>query len=328
MRLRFWICAWVVLFAQCVFAINASGHEVRPAFLKITESEPGVFSVLWKQPVIEDRRLKIIPTFPEGCDRSSSQQSRNAGTVSESFTVTCALQSGMLTLKGLEHTLTDAFVEITYQDGDTKRSLLKPSDPRLNLSAPVPSAATAYLKIGVEHILFGWDHLLFVIGLTLLVARRQIWMIATAFTLAHSITLVLAALGVLTVPTRPVEILIAASIVLLAVEIIRKFRGHDSLATRRPYLISFLIGLIHGCGFASALSDIGLPQGTELLALLLFNLGVEMGQFGVIAVFLIILAGLAKVGSETLRRAQLLTTYIIGTIAMYWVIDRLAQYWV
>jgi hydrogenase/urease accessory protein HupE len=318
------LCA--ILLAWC-FAGSAFAHEVRPAFLKVTETDAGQFSVLWKQPVLDGKRLRITPVFPDGCEATASIQSRQSSTINETSQISCALESGIIRLDGLERTLTDAFVEIAYLDGRVKRQLIKPSNPSLNLSTASASAAGQYLGIGVEHILFGWDHLLFIIGLTLLVARRQIWGVATAFTLAHSLTLALAAFGLLNVPTRPVEILIAASIVFLGTEILRKFRGEESLATRKPYLISFMIGLIHGCGFASALADIGLPKGTELFALLLFNIGVELGQFGVIALFLLLLALLSKFGEKTLQRSQILATYGMSTIAMFWFIDRLSQYW-
>lgn len=323
------VLRFCIAFASLIGLFSfASAHEVRPAFLQLTETSEGVFSVVWKQPVTNNRRLKITLVFPELCTQSSITQTRQQGTVSESSTITCGLNKGMITLEGLDRTLTDAFIEITFLDGTTRRSLIKPSNISLDLTADEESPAKHYLWIGVEHIIFGWDHLLFVMGLTLLVARRQIWGVATAFTLAHSLTLAAAAFGVLVIPIRPVEILIAASIVLLGVEILRKLKGIDSLATRRPYLISFIIGLIHGCGFASALSDIGLPKGTELLALFLFNLGVELGQFGVIALFILVLIVIAKAGTKPMRYAQILTAYAISTVGMFWVIDRLSQYWV
>jgi len=162
--------------------------------------------------------------------------------------------------------------------------------------------------------------------LVMLVSRRQSIGVATAFSLAHSLTLALAAFGFLSLPTRPVEILIAMSIVLLAVEIIRKSRGGTSLATQKPYLISFVIGLIHGAGFASALSEIGLPKGTELIALLLFNLGVELGQ---IAIILLLLAGLwmaTKAIKNSRKPIEFVSAYLIGTIGMYWTVQRLSDY--
>lgn len=320
MRLWISIILWVCL------SVSAAAHEVRPAFLSLTETSPGAFSVVWKQPVLDGKRLKIRPAFPEGCTQTAPIMDRKGATITERSVLNCPLTEGEITLTGLERTLTDVFAEINYLSGETRTALVKPSNPRIPLGGKTASAAKHYLWIGVEHILYGWDHLLFVIGLTLLVARRQILGVATAFTLAHSITLALAAFGLLTIPIRPVEILIAASIVLLGIEIIRKQRGHKSLATQRPYLISFTIGLIHGCGFASALSEIGLPKGTELLALLLFNLGVELGQFAVIGLTLLALIAIAKISKNLLRKTETVLTYGLASIAMFWVIQRMSDY--
>ena len=312
----------------CLSAATALAHEVRPAFLSLTETSSGEFNMVWKQPVLDGKRLKITPTFDEACTLGHTTLSRQGGTVIEQRGVFCSLTEGEITLPGLERTLTDVFAQITYLSGESRSALIKPEDPRFDLGGKTGSAAKQYLWIGVEHIIYGWDHLLFVLGLILLVTRRQIIGVATAFTLAHSITLGLAAFGWLIVPIRPVEILIAASIVLLGVEIMRKQNGKRSLATQRPYLISFLIGLIHGCGFASALSEIGLPKGTELLALLLFNIGVELGQFAVILIGIIILALIAKASTELLRKSETLLAYGLSTIAMFWVIQRVSEYWV
>lgn len=317
---------FVLISGLWLAALAANAHEVRPAFLNLTETAESEFSVLWKQPVIDGKRLKIAPIFPSDCAATTPRFSRTGNTVTERWGLTCALTKGEIVLDGLERTLTDVFVEINYLNEAPLSALVKPEKPRLTLGGPKASAAKQYLGIGVEHILYGWDHLLFVIGLTLLVARRQILGVATAFTLAHSITLALAALGGLTLPSRPVEILIAASIVLLAIEILNKAKGRPSLGARKPYLISFLIGLIHGCGFAGALSAIGLPKGTELLALLLFNVGVELGQFAIIALAVTALLVIGKFGLKYLRRTELIASYAIAAIAMFWVIERLAGY--
>ena len=164
------------------------------------------------------------------------------------------------------------------------------------------------------------------IGLTLLVGGRRVWGVATAFTLAHSLTLAATALDGITLPSRPVEILIAGSIVLLGVEVMRKQKGELTLGARRPYLIAFVVGLIHGFGFAGALADIGLPQGTELLALLLFNVGVELGQFAVIGLALLALWGLAKAGQNWRKIAETAAVYSFATIAMFWVFQRVTPY--
>lgn len=307
-------------------SVSAWAHEVRPAFLSLTETSPAEFSVVWKQPVLDGKRLKIKPSFPQGCEQTTPIATRQGVTITERSKLNCALTEGEITLTGLERTLTDVFAEINYLSGENRTALVKPSHPRILLGGKASSAAKHYLWIGVEHIIYGWDHLLFVIGLTLLVTRRQILGVATAFTLAHSITLALAAFGFLTIPIRPVEILIAASIVLLGVEIMRKRQGHKSLATERPYLISFTIGLIHGCGFASALSEIGLPKGTELLALLLFNIGVELGQFAVVGLTILGLAAIAKFGKKARHHTEVFLTYGLASIAMFWVIQRMSDY--
>lgn len=313
-------------------ATTASAHEVRPAFLRATEIAPGEFKVVWKQPVLSGQRLRIRPTFPAECTQTEPRLDRSGDTVAERFTVNCDLKQGTLSLPGLENTLTDAFVEIVYLDEANRTALLKPAEPVLQLSGPKASAAKAYVGIGVEHIIFGWDHLLFVIGLTLLVGRRhawggrRVWGVATAFTLAHSITLAATAIGGVTLPSRPVEILIAGSIVLLGVEVLRKQKGQDTLGARRPYLIAFTVGLIHGFGFAGALAEIGLPQGTELLALLLFNIGVELGQFAVIALALLALWGITKLGQNWRKIAETVTVYGFSTLAMFWVFQRVAPY--
>ena len=317
------------LFLALVFlslSLSAFAHEVRPAFLKVTETAAGEFNVVWKQPVISGRRLSITPTFPEDCAQSEPGLGRVSDTVTERFTVTCSLRQGMLSLPGLENTLTDAFVEISYLDAPARSALLKPADPTLHLNGPVASPAGEYLRIGVDHIIFGWDHLLFVIGLTLLVGGRKVWGVATAFTLAHSITLAATAIGGVSLPSRPVEILIAGSIVLLGVEVLRKRNGKPTLSARRPYLIAFVVGLIHGFGFAGALADIGLPQGTELLALLLFNVGVELGQFAVIGLALAALWGVTKLGQNYRKTLETIAVYSFSTIAMFWVIQRVTPY--
>ena len=224
------------IFFWLLMGLSASAHEVRPAYLNLTETSPAEFTVTWKQPVLDGRRLRIKPSFPEDCTQSTPQLDRKGTTITERSVLSCSLSEGEINIAGLERTLTDVFAEITYLSGETRTALIKPSNPTITLGGKASSAAKHYLWIGVEHIIYGWDHLLFVIGLTLLVARRQVLGVATAFTLAHSITLALAAFGLINIPIRPVEILIAASIVLLGIEIMRKQQGHKSLATERPYL--------------------------------------------------------------------------------------------
>jgi len=182
---RFFLLTCLLLFSS----IAAFAHEVRPAFLRASEVQAGQFKLVWKQPVLAGQRLRIRPAFPEDCTQSDPQLDRTGNTVSEHFTVTCSLRRGQISLPGLERTLTDAFVEVSYLDGEVRTALLKPDNPVLSLEGPQASPAKEYFVIGVEHIIFGWDHLLFVLGLVLLVGGRKVWGVATAFTLAHSMPL-------------------------------------------------------------------------------------------------------------------------------------------
>ena len=186
-------------------------------------------------------------------------------------------------------------------------------------------AAQRYTRLGIEHILTGFDHLLFVLCLLLIVQGG--WRLVktiTAFTLAHSITLALASLGVINLPSAPVEASIALSIAFLAAEILRHQAGTDTgLTYRYPWLIAFAFGLLHGLGFAGALADIGLPQGEIPIALLFFNIGVELGQLVFVALVLLLLAALRPVWQAAHRRVELAASYLIGTVAMYWLIERI-----
>ena len=313
------------MIAVLLFGSPAHAHEVRPALLQLTADGDG-YAATWKQPVNSGRRLKLTPVYPEGCTPSGSTLAMEDNSVVERYRLDCDLETGSIRIDGLERTLTDVYIRITDAGGETRAALVKPSDPVFDLSVPQPPAARAYFGEGILHIVLGWDHLLFVLGLCLLVSRRQVLGVATSFTLAHSLTLIVSALGLFSLPGRPVEILIAASIMLLAVEIIRKMRGHDGLTARRPYLVSFGIGLIHGLGFAGALADLGLPKGDELLALLLFNLGVEAGQFGVVLLALAVGWAAWRLSPRLSRAGATVAVYSIGTVASFWLVERLVGY--
>jgi len=319
---------WITLIVLFIFPIIAQAHEVRPVFLSLTETQKGEWDLQWKQPVINGKRLKIKPILPDGCNEIHPHDLRITGGIAlEYWSVRCPLSQGEIYLEGLERTLTDGYIQIIPLAGPRLSALLKPANPRFNLEAETNALPLLdYLRSGIDHILGGWDHLLFVIGLVLLVKRRQLIGVATAFTLAHSITLALAVFGLISLPGRPVEILIAASLVLLAVEIIKNNNGHHTLSAQRPYLISFAVGLIHGCGFASALADVGLPDGLQAYALALFNLGVELGQISVIVVIILGLWGMSKISPILPVKTRKIMTYMIGGIGMFWMIERLSIY--
>ena len=270
-----------------LLALPAVAHEVRPAFLQITETEPERFQVLWKQPVLADRRLPIDVVLPAGCSGTASAVPEHTGAaLIQRWETACDLRSGQLAIRGLSATLTDVLVRISWLDGDRVSRILKASDPMMNLDDPAPGVG-AYFLLGVEHLLLGIDHILFVVGLVLFI--RQPWMLfkaVTAFTVAHSITLALSVLELVKLPQGPVEAVIALSILFLARELMVPEHRRSRITRTAPWLMAFAFGLLHGFGFAGALADIGLPRDQLAASLLLFNLGIEAGQLGIIAALL------------------------------------------
>jgi hydrogenase/urease accessory protein HupE len=242
-----------------------------------------------------------------------------------------SLTGTRIEIVGLQATITDALVRVQMLDGTYSTTLVRPSKPWIEIATSRSSleVARAYLVHGIEHILFGYDHLLFVLALILIVhSTRMLLLTVTAFTLAHSITLSLATFGVVHVAGPPVEATIALSILLLACEIIRADRGQASMTAKWAWLVAFSFGLLHGFGFASALTEIGLPQGDIPLALFAFNVGVEAGQLIFIAAVLTALqcAKLIRLPALVERHARPVTTYAIGIMAAYWFVERLAGF--
>lgn len=305
----------------------AVAHEVNPAFLELTEVETGQFEVVWKQPIKDGRRLKLDPIFPEGCEGSPIALEGAAGAVVSRWTLTCTLEQGEIRIAGLDRTLTDVFVQIHRLEGDDRSIVLKPAAAAFQLDQTSPNAPLfAYLRIGVDHILFGYDHLLFVLGLCLLVRARQLFLTVTAFTVAHSITLGLSTLAGVTLPGPPVEAVIALSLILLAREAITVQRGGQSLTSQYPWLIAFGFGLIHGFGFAGALADIGLPQNQEVWALLLFNLGVELGQVLFVLSLLVAAFLIGRVMQRGLALSKTAGAYLVGISGTIWLVERVSGF--
>lgn len=240
------------------------------------------------------------------------------------------LNGQSITFEGLASTGNQVLVRLVRVDGSEELYRASADDPQVRIPTQPDSIGVSarYTQLGIEHILLGFDHLLFVVALFMLVhnLRTLFWTI-TSFTVAHSITLALVTLDVIRVPVPPVEAFIALSIVFVAVEIVRRQQGEPSLASRMPWLVAFAFGLLHGMGFASALARIGLPQDNVPLALLFFNVGVEIGQVAIVAA-LVLLAAAARryLGHAQLRFARMAVSYAIGGIASYWLIDRLASF--
>jgi hydrogenase/urease accessory protein HupE len=327
------------VFLGIVFAVFASfqgatAHEARPAYMQVTEVAPQRYEILWRTPVLSGMRLPVVLRFPENTRNVTEPVLRE---LSDSLVERRIIEaSGSLTgtrieIVGLQATITDVLVRVQMLDGTYSTTLVRPSKPWIEIATSRSSleVATAYLMHGIEHILFGYDHLLFVLALILIVRRGRVLLITvTAFTIAHSITLSLATLGVVHVPGPPVEATIALSILLLACEIIRSEQGQASLTAKWPWFVAFSFGPLHGFGFASALTVIGLPQGDIPLALFAFNVGVETGQLIFIAVVLGALrcVRLTKLPVAVERHARPVTTYAIGIMAAYWFIERLAGF--
>ena len=313
--------------AMAMTAATARAHEVRPAYLEVQETAPEAYAIIWKQPVNGDTRLALRPRLPETCraDGASILEAAPSAVI-ERWRVVCpgGLKGQSLRIDGLERTLTSVYVQVIWRDGTSTSALAQPSAPEISLGGGAAPALARYVALGVEHILGGYDHLAFVAGLVLLVTGvRRLLLSLTAFTVAHSITLGLSALGGAGLPSKPVEACIALSIVLVAYEAVRLARGKSGLSAAAPWLAAFGFGLLHGFGFAGALAQIGLPENARVVALLLFNLGVEIGQVAVVAVLLAPLLWL-RTNIAALRRVRVAGGYVLGSAGAFWLIQRLA----
>jgi hydrogenase/urease accessory protein HupE len=310
----------------------AVAHEVRPGYLDLRETEPGLFETTWKVPGLGEYRLAIEPTYPEFCRVVGESVTSHAdNTFIDRRRIRCErnLTGERIFIHGLEATQTDVLVNIQRKDGGIITARLTPSHPDFVVSTE-PSRLgvfSTYVQLGVEHISTGIDHLLFVLCLILLVhdVRKLLWAV-TAFTVAHSITLAAASLGFVTVPTAPVEATIALSIVFLASELLRDPLQRSDITQTYPWIVAFSFGLLHGLGFAGALAEIGLPHGQIPLALFSFNVGVELGQLAFIAAVLSLgyLTRTVIIRRGTPTWAPRVAAYAIGGIASYWVFERLA----
>lgn len=361
---QFWL-----IFACLLMATVSKAHEVRPAFLELTERERGVFDVLWKvpatggiplageeipheQPVMAADEnlpksmpcgcpaptaaqltrgvLPIHPSLPKDAEMISFPRvTRIQGAEIKRLTIRTGLQGldgWEVSVHGLPATMVDVLVRIALADGRVVSRLLRPDDPSFVFNPDhAGPKVSEYFVLGVEHILFGMDHLLFVLALVLIVRGvGPLVKTITAFTIAHSITLALATLGVVNVSSAPVEAVIALSIVFVAAEIVRGYQGRRGLTERAPWLVALTFGLLHGFGFAGALSEVGLPPNDIPMALLLFNVGVEAGQLVFVAVVIGIIALLRRLQVPQFEWARLLPPYAIGSVAMFWVIQRVA----
>lgn len=321
----------LILLWGLAFAPGATAHEVRPAYLELRQTAPDTYDVLWKVPALgDDRRLGIYVRFPSKAKELSEPRgffSGNAYIERSRIQLAGGLDGQTIHIDGLAATKTDVLARVERLGGVSQTIRVLPDSPSFLVEA-APSGwkiSATYLGLGIEHILLGIDHLLFVLALVLLVkgSKRLVGTI-TAFTLAHSLTLAAATLGFVHVPGPPVEAIIALSIVFVAAEVVHGLHGRPGLTARAPWVVAFSFGLLHGFGFAGALAEVGLPQQAIPIALLMFNVGVELGQIIFVAVMLAAIAALARLRIVWPRWAHFVPAYVIGSVAMVWTIQRVA----
>lgn len=312
---------------------SARADVFRPAYLELRECGASCYDVFWKVPALGDRRLAVEVRFPPDTRNTTEPHGfLDGGAFIQRWRIERAggLIGQAIAIDGLAGSVTEVIVRIERADGTQQVERLLLERSRFIVRAPQGTGAVAwsYLLLGVGHILGGVDHLLFVLALLLLVrGGRRIVLTVTAFTVAHSITLAAATLGWVHVPGPPVEAVIALSIVFVAAEIVHGQRGRPGLTARAPWFVAFCFGLLHGFGFAGALAEIGLPQNAIPMALLMFNVGVEIGQL------MFVVAALAaghllahRVQSAHRLRLSSALPYAIGTVAMFWVIERAGSF--
>lgn len=312
--------AWLMLLLCAMattWARTGSCHDVVPGSLSLEETAPGKFLLRWIAPSAARAGASAIdPEFPEHCQLIEQA-------------IDCGGRglSGDLRFAGLEGTVHRIVVRVLWLDGSEETRVASADVPLLSFGRGTGEAGwdevrrtiAEFTLLGIEHIVSGWDHLLFVLGLVLLVrAGPRLLATVTAFTLAHSLTLVMSVLGWMTLPSAAVEVVIALSIVLLAVECATP---RPSLTRRAPWLVAFAFGLLHGFGFAGALAEIGLPPRQIGVSLASFNLGVELGQIAVVVPAWLLLRAASRVSAS--RRLELGMLYAMGTLAVYWTLDRI-----
>ena len=309
----------------------AWAHEARPAYLEIKETAPGRFSVLWRTPVLSGMRLPVVLKLP---DDVRNEKPPTVQELADSLVERRWIDAGpnglaarRIELVGLQMTITDVLVRVEMADGRRFTTVARPSQPWVEIAASQSALAVAgaYVVHGIQHISFGVDHLLFLLGLLLIVKDR--WMLlktVTAFTVAHSITLAIATLGYANAPVVPLNAAIALSILFLGPEIIRSWRGATSLTIERPWIVAFLFGLIHGFGFAGALTSAGLPPMDLPIALLGFNVGVEIGQVAFVLLVVLLERSFRQLEIRWPRWAEMLPGYAVGSLGAFWTIQRTA----
>jgi hypothetical protein len=325
-------CTWRLVLSLVFWAaVPAHAHTSLPGYLALQETGPGSFDLAWKVPTAEGPPPAIYPVFPSTCTITKPLVAEQVpGAIIEHGSLQCAsqgLDGAAIAISGLNVTILDVLVRITFSDGSSVQHMLKPLETSFVVHKDGKNRVDVwgYITLGVGHILYGIDHLLFVLGLLLIVrGLGPLLRTITAFTVAHTITLGLAVFGVVHVAPTPVEAVIALSIVFLAAELAQHHRGNEGLTYRQPWVVAFAFGLLHGFGFAGTLSKLGIPSGDIPQALLFFNLGVEGGQLAFVAVFLGFVHSLRSLEIRWPVWTQRVPAYAIGSVASFWFLQRCA----
>jgi len=326
---RLLLALLIMVLVVGAFVQSASSHESQPGTLELRQVAQDRYEVIWRAPIYYGRphpaRLEMPDSWktivePTELLLADSQVFRSVVTVGDK-----GVEGSIIRFPGLEATITDVFVRLNRLDGTTMTAVVRPTKPYAQLRGARTWYTTAgeYISLGFHHIMQGIDHLLFVLGLLLIVKGRMMLLkTITAFTVAHSITLAIATLGYARAPLPPLNAAIALSILFLGPEIVRTWRGETSLTIRYPWIVAFLFGLLHGFGFASGLSTAGMPKAELPLALLFFNIGVELGQLVFVFTALALVRSFKVLEVRWPRWAEALPGYVVGSLGAYWTIQR------
>ena len=317
-----------LLLALLFLGAPANADELRPGYLEFTQISASEWTLVWKSPVKGGFTPSMQPVLPDGCQtKNIPQREFTNGTLVTIFAIVCEgdVSGRAIGLENFDTAQSDVLVRVAPIGRPVQALRLTPAEPRVLIRTKPDrwQVARTYFVTGIDHIVFGYDHLLFVVALVLLLSG--FWTIVkavTAFTVAHSLTLIGTTLGLVGLPQRPVESVIALSILFLAVEIVKRKPDEQRLSERVPWVVAFGFGLLHGFGFAGALQEIGLPESDVPTALLTFNLGVEAGQLAIVAATFTVLAILRRGSAAMQMTAIKVSTYAIGMISSFWFIER------
>ena len=323
------ILAFLSVFTALLVSAGAFAHEVRPAYLEIDQTASTSYRVIWKQPTMGDVAIHLVPHISNGWLKEQPADQYAAGgflirTWNVSAPSPAALEGQTVFIEGLKDTITDTFVRIKLSGNRQFDTILRPDSPsfRISFVDGQSMGLSSFLLLGIQHILTGPDHLLFLLGLLLIVRDR--WMLlktVSSFTLAHSLTLALATFNLIQLSTPLLNALIALSILFIAPEVIRAQRGGTSLTIRHPWVVAFLFGLLHGMGFATGLTSLGLEKGALLAALVLFNIGVEIGQLAFIVLVFALKRSFRLMELRWPAAVAATPTYAIGILGAAWTIQ-------